>query len=444
MAKKNVVVIGGGFVGLGAARHLCSHFNVTIVDAKEFFEFAPGMCGPYVDPDYHAKLVLDYKVICEKMGVKYVMGHADALRDGNLKVRVGGSHPPSVEDKSSEDEHARFEFLTYDYCIVSTGCQYGIPFDIPHRAAEVSACLWYPTLTKTPANCVTHKHTPGLDERILDGRFNHIAHEHRKLTRLNETKGHIVVIGAGPVGVEYAGEVKHHFKDLQVTIIEARGECCGPLPASAKVYVQKRLEAMGIKTFYNVKHNELLGPSEQCHVWEKLGIPAPDRVYMAVGVRPQSWFMPKDSLTPGARGGWINVNENMQVVRELDGGVLEPIFDNRIYAAGNCVGPVPGVGSVPKNSYPGEDMAALACKNILATEKGKALKAFRYNIGHGITMTSIGPNDGVLVINNKDPGSGQTPLKGRLVCWLKEIIRFGKVDECKLGCLGTIMFKYVH
>lgn len=443
MAKKDVVVIGGGFVGLGAARHLCSHFNVTIVDAKEFFEFAPGMCNPYVDPEYHKKLFLEYKVVCGKMGVKYVFGHAHALRDGNLKIRVGAHQPPpAAEDKSGDDDDARYEFLTYDYCIVSTGCQYGIPFDIPKRAADVSACLWYPTLTDTPANCVKCK--TGFDERYVDNRIKHITHEHEKLTKLNDKKAHVLVVGAGPVGVEYAGEVKHHFKDLQVTIVESRTECCSPLPASAKLYIQSRLEAMGIKTFYNVRYNEMLGPTEQCDFWEKLGINPPDRVYMCVGVRPQSWFMPKESLTSDRRGGWIKVNENMQVVQELEGGVLEPIFDKRIYAAGNCVGPVPGVGAVPKNSYPGEDMAGLAAKNILATETGRALKAFRYNMGHGITLTSIGPKDGVLVINNKDPGSGQCPLKGRLVCLLKEIIRFGKVDECKLGCLGTIMFKYVH
>ena len=43
--KKSVVIIGGSFGGLQVAKELCgdSSFFVTIVDAKDFFEFTPSL-----------------------------------------------------------------------------------------------------------------------------------------------------------------------------------------------------------------------------------------------------------------------------------------------------------------------------------------------------------------------------------------------------------------
>ncbi len=41
--KRRVLVVGGGFSGLLVARDLAKKFNVTVVDAKEFFEYTPGI-----------------------------------------------------------------------------------------------------------------------------------------------------------------------------------------------------------------------------------------------------------------------------------------------------------------------------------------------------------------------------------------------------------------
>jgi apoptosis-inducing factor 2 len=40
--KRRVLVVGGGFSGLLCARDLAGSFDVTVVDAKEFFEYTPG------------------------------------------------------------------------------------------------------------------------------------------------------------------------------------------------------------------------------------------------------------------------------------------------------------------------------------------------------------------------------------------------------------------
>ena len=42
--KRRVLVIGGGFSGLLVARDMGKKYDVTVVDAKEFFEYTPGTC----------------------------------------------------------------------------------------------------------------------------------------------------------------------------------------------------------------------------------------------------------------------------------------------------------------------------------------------------------------------------------------------------------------
>jgi len=54
--KSKVLIVGGQFSGLFCARDLKKHFHVTIVDAKEFFEYTPGILRCYVKPSHFDSL----------------------------------------------------------------------------------------------------------------------------------------------------------------------------------------------------------------------------------------------------------------------------------------------------------------------------------------------------------------------------------------------------
>eukprot|EP00450_Noctiluca_scintillans_P008508 CAMPEP_0194509106 /NCGR_PEP_ID=MMETSP0253-20130528/39595_1 /TAXON_ID=2966 /ORGANISM="Noctiluca scintillans" /LENGTH=47 /DNA_ID= /DNA_START= /DNA_END= /DNA_ORIENTATION= len=41
--KSRVLIVGGQFSGNFSARELKKRFHVTVVDAKEFFEYTPGV-----------------------------------------------------------------------------------------------------------------------------------------------------------------------------------------------------------------------------------------------------------------------------------------------------------------------------------------------------------------------------------------------------------------
>jgi NADH dehydrogenase FAD-containing subunit len=367
------------------------------------------------------------------MSVQWLWGHVTELCDGYLSVFEGNSGP-HVEDAVSSQSCAKYTQVPYDYCVVTVGCQYGLPLAIPKRATPASECLWYPTLLRSSS---------GFDERLVEQRRGHITSEHAKIKELASRKAHVAIIGAGFVGVEYATELKSTYKELQVSIVESRKECCSTLCENAKIYIQRRLDDMGIISFYDVKYNEMLPPADEIAFWQKLGVPEPERVFMSVGLRPHSRFLPEDCLTDGRRGGWIRVNEKLQIVRDLN-NQQEPLFDCRVFAAGNCVGPVPGLHALPKNSFPCEEMAALVAKNVCRSDAGKTLKNFYWPLGASVSLTSLGPRDGVFVVYNILPGSGFVVLRGLLVVCMKEFIRWAKVDECNLGLWGTLIFGWVH
>merc|ERR1712100_842960 len=71
-----------GFV----ARDLKKHFHVTVVDAKEYFEYTPGILRAFVKPAHFDALTFTLQPVLErKTGVKFIWGEVKQL-DGEGKV----------------------------------------------------------------------------------------------------------------------------------------------------------------------------------------------------------------------------------------------------------------------------------------------------------------------------------------------------------------------
>jgi hypothetical protein len=254
------------------------------------------------------------------------------------------------------------------------------------------------------------------------------------------------------------------------------------MPKGCIRYCQKYLERNGITCIYGSKYNEFLAPhvtdassvnglasvledNEKAEhealaaVFDKLpelaqswGINTPDRIYMAVGLRSINQFLPGEFLTSNdrGRGGWIKVDEEQRVLNN------EKVPADGLFAAGNCTAPDV---QYPKNAFPGEDMASVACHNIMVLEgqrntsfgccfgfcRPKRMKKMKWGMGVGLCATSLGPHDATLVIGaTSKKGSGCTILKGRLAAWNKEFVRWSKVDEIGGGCIGSLVWKFVH
>ena len=79
-AKPRALVIGGQFTGNFSAKDLKKKFHVTVVDAKEYFEYTPGVLRAFVKPCHLDSLTFTLQPVLERsIGVKFFWGEVKAL-----------------------------------------------------------------------------------------------------------------------------------------------------------------------------------------------------------------------------------------------------------------------------------------------------------------------------------------------------------------------------
>jgi len=448
-AKRKVLVVGGQFSGGFTARELKKKFHVTIVDAKEYFEYTPGILRAFVKPAHFDALSFTLQPVYErKMGVKFIWGEVlELTAEKTAKIKPIFSPPGS------------FDMVSFDYCVICAGCNFG-PF---HKWGE---SLWFPTIHELarPEGSWAH-----IDERFIEGRRRHILEEYDVLAELNKKKSKILIVGAGFIGVEWCTEIDYYFPDMALTIVDFLPRPLGPLPQAAAEYCDEYMAAAGIKQFYNIKFDP-----KSSEMWNKIELPdGPDKQYVCIGVKASNYFMPKEVLSdkgPGG-GGWIHMNRYMQVTGKSDLEGKE-WADGCVFAVGDCnygcIGN-PGNGKdkpsqwiippIPKISYPGEEQAMHACVNLKIKDgrdygfggccgcicaPGK-MKPTWWPWGSGMFATSLGPHDACFVVAANDvKGSGYMVNWWLPAAIQKEIIETTKVDEMKDNCIGILIWHFVH
>jgi len=436
--KPRVLVVGGQFAGLFVARDLKAHFHVTIVDAKEFFEYTPGILRCYVKPAHFDSLSFTLQPIIERsMGVKFIWGEVKEL-DGTKQVA-------KVLPIYTQENGESYDYIKYDYCIICAGCNFN-PF------SPIGESLWFPTVHVDGRKQSEWGH---IDERFIEGRRRHILEEYHKIAGLAKNNSTILIAGAGFIGVEWATELEYYFPSLKMTIIDFLPRCLGPLPDSAAEYCSEYMSAVGIKEFYGLKYE----PKSQ-EFLDKIELPkGADLTYVCMGVKASNYFMPKETLSdkgPGG-GGWIHFNEYMQVTKKPEQGKdIGEVWGNGVhFAVGDCnYGCIGNPGKdgkgwilppIPKISYPGEEQALHACINLERLHKKKNMKKTWWPWGAGMFATSLGPHDACFVVAaNENKGSGCMVNWWLPAALQKEIIETTKVNECKNGIIGILIWHFVH
>jgi len=428
--KKKVLIIGGQFAGNFTARDLKKHFHVTVVDAKEFFEYTPGILRAYVKPAHFDALSFTLQPVYErKIGVKFIWGEVKKL-DGEAKTAT-------IKTMYSDG----LDIVSFDYCVVCAGCNFG-PF------SKNGESLWFPVIHEESRKISAWSH---IDERFIEGRRRHILEEYHKLNELNKKKAKLLVVGAGFIGVEWVTELEHYFPDLHLTIVDFLPRCLGPLPDIAAEYCSEYMHSCGIKEFYGKKYEK------SNEFYAGLELPSgPDCEYVCIGVKASNYFMPPETLSekgPGG-GGWIHFNQYMQVTKKPAPGksIGEVYADGKIFAVGDCNYGCIGDPSnwvmppIPKISYPGEEQALHAVINLERIEKGKkTLTPTWWPWGAGMFATSLGPHDACFVMAaNENKGSGYMVNWWIPAALQKEIIESTKIDECRDGLIGKLIWHFVH
>eukprot|EP00931_Biecheleriopsis_adriatica_P004850 TRINITY_DN106456_c0_g1_i1.p1 TRINITY_DN106456_c0_g1~~TRINITY_DN106456_c0_g1_i1.p1 ORF type:complete len:483 (-),score=91.91 TRINITY_DN106456_c0_g1_i1:46-1494(-) len=461
---KRVVVVGGGPTGLFCADRLRHHFEVTVVDSKEYFEFTPSVLRALADPPHLSRITFEYRDVLERqLGVEFVLGQVSGI-DATLKAQAvlggrGSSAPvgdaggrgsllvePTV---CASQERSR---MTFDYCIVAVGVSNGLWK--PRAIGEPSGPAWASSSSSSspsPSSSSTAKSSPSspgrpalpaacasgaatVDERTLEGRRKSLRALHEQLANARAA----VVVGAGLVGVELAAELAHFFPRLKVTLVDGAPCVLPQLAESARDYAMDFLQKQGVK----LKLGRPFVPEM---------VPEGDVVLWCVGTRTRASQLFTDSSVLRSNGQ-IRVNQRMQVLTpsastsaegETGGKAeYEPLGQGHIFAVGDAA----SVEGVPMAQiiFHGEEMAAVAVANIEAAEdiaSPLSLGSSRREAEAGqplLACTSLGPQDGMF--------STQSELvaTGAFAAVQKQIIEGTKMGALRGELASSLLWMPVH
>lgn len=220
MKSMKVVIVGGGFGGIRAARNLAdrSGFQVTLISDRESWEYHAAL---YRTTTGHSPLAVKVpleKIFARTQGVKVALGRVSSIQAAERKV-------VTEEGKS----------FHYDKLILALG--------------SVTAYFGITGLDKFSYGIKT------VDEAL------HLrSHLHSELTGEGTMDLNYVVIGAGPTGVELAAEMvsylahlrKRYFvhnKAFHIHLVEAAPRILPALPEDISRRIEKRLKQLGVKIF---------------------------------------------------------------------------------------------------------------------------------------------------------------------------------------------------
>jgi NADH dehydrogenase len=231
MNKPRVVILGGGFGGLAAARALHKAADVTVVDRHNYQTFLP----------------LLYQVSTAGLAADHVAYPIrGALRKTPVKFRMGS--PISIDHKNKEVKLDSSELLKFDHLIVALG--------------SVSADFGIPGVKEFTLGMKTVSEALTIRAEIMR-RFEDLCRFE------DDTKLSITVVGGGPTGVEMAGAIAELIRGplksdqanaaahIDITLIEAGPRLLPPFAPSLSARTKKDLEKLGVKVLLNAAVQEV-------------------------------------------------------------------------------------------------------------------------------------------------------------------------------------------
>jgi NADH dehydrogenase len=363
--QHHVVVVGGGFAGVGAARSLARHddLRVTLIDRNNYHQFQP----------------LLYQVATSQLAPSDIAYSLRKLFSDHLNVSVKLADVASLDPAGCTVTLADGEQVSGDAVVLAAGSQ---PNFFRTKGADQHA---FPLYSLDDAQRLRSRILAVFEDADRDPRL------------IEEGALTFVVVGGGPTGVELAGALAdmihgtmtaeyHHLavSAAQVHIVDLGHTLLGPFSDEAHDYVAKVLGRKGVRLHLGVAVNEV-APGHvtladgsvvktHCVIWGG-GIMAPSLAANA-------------GLAQG-RGGRIDVLPDLTV---------EGI--ERFYAVGDVANiPSPDGNAHPQLGSVALQSGAWAADNLVADFAGKPRKPFHYKdkgimamIGRGAAIAEVGPH----------------------------------------------------
>jgi NADH dehydrogenase len=363
-SNPSVVVVGGGFAGVGCAKELAKHdFIVTLLDRNNYHQFQP----------------LLYQVATAELSTTDVARPLRAIFAKDDTVDVKQLTVTDIDVNTKTVTTSDGQSFTGDYLVLAAGSR------------------------------PNYFHTPGADQyafplysvddatKLRSRIFEVFEEADSNPARVDQGALNVVIVGAGPTGVETAGAVADlvnqvmptRFHDLDVKrtriyLIDHGPVVLAAFSEKAHEYAAKKLEHKGVILKLSTGVSEVTADSVTLSDGSKI----PTRTVVWAGGLQAPEMIGKVGLGQG-RGGRLTAEPDLTVEDHP-----------RVYA----IGDVANIPDHDGNTLPQLGSVALqagrwAAGNILADYTGKPRKPFHYHdkgimamIGDGAAIAEIGPH----------------------------------------------------
>jgi apoptosis-inducing factor 2 len=189
-AQPTVVVLGGGYGGMNVAKAVDDVADVTLVDPSDAFLHNVASWRALVEPSWLERIFLPYDRLLHRGTVR---------RDRAVRV------------EARRVTLASGAVLEPDYLVLATGSAYPFP-------------------AKSPESDSTRARAA-------------IAAAHEELVGAPR----VLLVGAGPAGLELAGEIRHFFPDKHVTVVDVAPDILtGPYDQELREELKRQLDKLGV------------------------------------------------------------------------------------------------------------------------------------------------------------------------------------------------------
>jgi len=189
MARKNVVIVGGGYVGFEVAKALDEHADVTLIEQREGFVHPPAAIRALLQPGLLDQIILPYDGLL--MNGRVIQGRATEVVQSGVTLADG-------------------VFVPADYIVLATGSSYAAPF-------------------KPQGDSIAEFRKAGAAVSAQLASANSVA-----------------IIGAGAVGTELAGEIAAAQPGKDITLVSSDDTLFPAYPAKLGAALKRKLERAGV------------------------------------------------------------------------------------------------------------------------------------------------------------------------------------------------------
>jgi NADH dehydrogenase len=340
--RPKVVIIGGGFGGLWAARTLANKpVDVVVIDRNNYHTFLALLYQVAAAELTAEDIAYPVRSVFSKIpNIDFVLAHARRIDLPNRQIETDG------------------ETISYDYLILANGSvtsTFGVPGVEEHAY-----------FLKTLEEAVTLK--------------NHIICCFEAAAREPEAERRkslltFVIAGGGATGVEYAGaltELIHgplikdytgiDFSEARIILLEAADQLVSSISSNIRDYTARQLRGMGVDVRLKAEVAEV-SP-------EKVVLKGANNIYTSTvvwtaGVKGEGLAVA--SNIPVTRDGRVAVNEKLQIQDQLN-----------IYVIGDLASINEGQRILPMFAQVAIQTGVTSAQNILRQIAGLAPQPFIY------------------------------------------------------------------